>query len=144
MKNLISILFLAVIAITTFSSCELNDDNTVSYRFELIPTESAVFPESFVVGRTYTIKVYYKRPTSCHFFEGFYYEKSLNVRTIAVQTGIINANNCTELDDEPVEATFDFMATPTNENAYIFKFYKGKDLSGQNVFLEYRVPVVLQ
>lgn len=142
MKKLIPILFLAIIAITTFSSCELNDDNKINYHFELIPTESAVFPESFVVGRTYTIKVYYKRPTSCHFFDGFYYEKNLNVRTIAIQTSVIHDNSCTTLNEEPVEATFDFM--PTNEGSYIFKFYKGKDQYGQNLFIEYEVPVVLQ
>lgn len=142
MKKLISILLLAIITITVFSSCELGDDNTVSYRFELIPTESAVFPESFVMGRSYTIKVFYKRPTSCHFFEGFYYEKNLNVRTVAVQTGVLNANNCTPLNEEPLEATFDFV--PLGETSYIFKFYKGKDQYGQNLFIEYEIPVVQQ
>lgn len=142
MKKLISILILAVIAVTAFSSCELGDDDTVNYHFELIPTESAVFPESFVMGRTYTIKVYYKRPTTCHFFEGFYYDKELNVRTIAIQTSVIHTNNCTDLNEEPVEASFDFL--PTSSGYYIFKFYKGKDEYGNNLFMEYEVPVVQQ
>lgn len=142
MKKLISILFMAIIAVTAFSSCELGDDDNVNYHFELIPTESAVFPESFIMGRTYTIKVYYKRPTSCHFFEGFYYEKNLNVRTIAVQTSVIHSDSCTEMDEAPVEASFDFV--PTSNGSYIFKFYKGKDQHGDNLFLEYEVPVVEQ
>ncbi|RKS26448.1 hypothetical protein CLV94_1506 [Flavobacterium endophyticum] len=142
MKKLISILFLAIIAVTVFSSCELGDDDNVNYHFELIPTESAVFPESFVLGQTYTIKVYYKRPTSCHFFEGFYYERDSNVRTIAVQTSVMHSDSCTELDEEPVEASFDFL--PTSTGSYVFKFYQGKDQYGNNRFLEYEVPVVQQ
>lgn len=142
MKKLISILFLAIIAVTAFSSCELGDDDNVNYHFELIPTESAVFPESFVLGQTYTIKVYYKRPTSCHFFEGFYYERDSNVRTIAVQTSVMHSDSCTELDEEPVEASFDFL--PTSTGSYVFKFYQGKDQYGNNRFLEYEVPVVQQ
>lgn len=142
MKKLISILFLAIIALTAFSSCELGDDDNVNYHFELIPTESAVFPESFILGQTYTIKVYYKRPTSCHFFEGFYYERDSNVRTIAVQTSVMHSDSCTELDEEPVEASFDFL--PTSTGSYVFKFYQGKDQYGNNRFLEYEVPVVQQ
>ncbi|MBA9073411.1 hypothetical protein GGR22_001537 [Flavobacterium gossypii] len=142
MKKLISILFLAIIAVTAFSSCELGDDDNVNYHFELIPTESAVFPESFILGQTYTIKVYYKRPTSCHFFEGFYYERDSNVRTIAVQTSVMHSDSCTELDEEPVEASFDFL--PTSTGSYVFKFYQGKDQYGNNRFLEYEVPVVQQ
>lgn len=142
MKKLISILFLAVLTAFTFSSCELGDDDNLNYHFELIPVESVVMPESFVMGQTYPIKVYYKRPTSCHFFEGFYYERDLNVRTVAVQASVIETTGCDELDEAPVEASFDFV--PTSNGTYVFKFYQGEDQYGNNVFLEYEVPVVQQ
>jgi hypothetical protein len=140
MKKLVSILILAVVAAFTFSSCEISDDNNLNYHFELIPIDSVTLPEAFVMGQTHAIKVYYRRPTSCHFYEGFYYEKDLNVRTVAVQASVIESNDCAELNEEPIEASFDFV--PTSNGTYVFKFYKGQDVNGTNLFLEYEVPVV--
>jgi hypothetical protein len=142
MKKLVSILILAVVAAFTFSSCEIGDDNNLNYHFELIPIDSVTLPEAFVMGQTHPIKVYYRRPTSCHFYEGFYYEKDLNVRTVAVQASVIESNDCAELNEEPIEASFDFV--PTSNGTYVFKFYKGQDESGNNLFLEYEVPVIQQ
>ncbi len=54
----------------------------------------------------------------------------------------MHSDSCTELDEEPVEASFDFL--PTSTGSYVFKFYQGKDQYWNNRFLDYEVPVVQQ
>ena len=92
MKKLFSVLLLTVIGLFTFSSCEL-DDNSPNFHFELLPVDSVAVPESFVMGKTYKIKAYYKRPTDCHLNDGFYYEKDLNTRTFALQAKVLERND---------------------------------------------------
>lgn len=131
---------LLLFAVVLFASCSLQDDNYQPYSYEVLPVESFTVPESFVMGQTYTISVTYKRPSDCHFFEGFYYEKEGNVRTIAVQTSVLQNNNCSPLTDNLVDASFNFIVTPGN-TSYIFKFYKGTDEANQDLFEQVEVPV---
>jgi len=141
MKKLVSILLLAITTLITFSSCTTDEGGT-NYHFELIPVESVVVPENFELGKSYVIKVYYRLPSNCHLYNGFYYEKYLNTRTFAVQTRVMDENNCqTILDGELVEASFNFFVN-TN-GSYIFKFYTG-EYEGENSFIEYEIPVLPQ
>lgn len=123
-----------------FNAC--STDEGTSYHLELMPIESVDLPTEFTLGQTYPITVRYSRPTSCHFFNQLYYEKDLNVRTIAVECAIEQSNNCHDLAaaDAVAEYTFNFYVT--SNGSYIFKFYQGKDENGENIFLEYEVPVV--
>ncbi len=134
MKKIIAIL----IIVFTLNSCNVNDDQT-NYRYEVLPVESFTVPTSFTLGETYEIKVKYKRPTDCYFFEGFYYEKDLNIRTIGVQTSVIEKNDCTVFNGDPIEVSFNFYVT--SNGSYIFKFYKGEDANGANIFEEVEIPV---
>lgn len=140
MKKLVSFLILTVITVFTFSSCDFSDDSE-KYRFEFVKIDSVSIPETFVVGQTYPIKVYYKLPTTCHNFEGFYYERNQNTRTVAVQTSVYERNDCepTSENQQNKESSFDFYVS--NSESYIFKFFQGEDANGANVFLEYEVPV---
>jgi len=141
MKKLVSLLLLALFATLAFSSCSV-DDNEPNYHFELIPVESVILPESFVIGKTYEIKVYYRLPTNCHYYDGFYYEKDLNTRTFALQTKVVEGNECGTINDgDLLEAKFDFFVN--NNGSYIFKFYTG-EYEGSNSFLEYEIPVLPQ
>jgi len=122
------------------NSCSMDDDS-INYHYEILPVDSYEIPESFEFGQTYTIKIYYKLPTTCHVFDGFYYNSYLNTRTVAVQSVVVNQSNCVEIDvDEPaLQNTFEFNVV-YNET-YLFKFYKGKDENGNEIFEEVEIPV---
>lgn len=135
MKKLFLIAFLIV---GLFSSCSI-DDNEPNYHMEVLPVYEVDIPDSFVLGETYPIKVYYFRPSSCHSFNGFYYDKELNVRTVAVQSLVVEESNCITLSEELVEASFDFYVT--SNGSYVFKFWTGVDETGEDTFLEYEIPV---
>jgi hypothetical protein len=131
------VLFLVVI--TSLLSCSLNDDSP-TYTYEVLPVDSYVVPASFTLGQTYEIKLKYQKPTSCHIYQGIYYEKNLNTKTIAVQTAVKKNQFCT-MEIPPIsEVSFNFMVS--NTGSYIFKFYKGKDSAGKDIFEEVEIPVV--
>lgn len=130
---------LFLIVITSFLSCSLDDDNT-SYTYDVLPIESYIVPASFTLGETYEIKLKYQKPTSCHIYQGIYYDKNLNTRTIAIQTAVQNNQVCTQQIPPLSEVSFNFMVN--NTGSYIFKFYKGEDANGENIFEEVEIPVV--
>ncbi len=131
------VLFLVVI--TSFLSCSLDNDSQ-TYTYQVLPVDSYVVPASFNLGKTYEIKLKYQKPTSCHIYQGIYYDKNLNIRTIAVQTAVQNNQVCT-LEIPPLsEVSFNFFVT--NTGSYIFKFYKGEDAAGKDIFEEVEIPVV--
>ena len=137
MKKLVSLFALLFI----FNAC--SPDEVSDYNLELMPIVSVDMPTEFTLGQTYPITVHYSRPTSCHYFNNLYYEKDLNIRTIAVECAVEQRNDCTDLTgtaDEVTDYTFNFYVT--SNGSYLFKFYQGKDESGNNIFLEYEVPVI--
>lgn len=132
-------IFLLLFSLFLLGSCTPEGEK---YHFEIIPVDSFEVPTSFVTGQTYTIKIFYRRPTICYEFNGFYYHKNENIRTIGVQTLVRDEGTCTPLDlnTMPSEATLNFYVTKT-EGSYIFKFYKGEDAEGNNIFEEVEIPV---
>ena len=130
---------LFLIVITSFLSCSLDDDGP-TYTYEVLPVDSYVVPTSFTLGQTYAIKLKYQKPTACHIYQGIYYEKNLNTRTIAIQTAVQNDQACTQEVPPISEVSFNF--TVTNTGSYIFKFYKGKDTAGEDIFEDVEIPVV--
>jgi len=130
---------LFLIVITSFLSCSLDNDNT-SYTYDVLPVDSYVVPASFTLGETYEIKLKYQKPTSCHIYQGIYYDKNLNTRTIAIQTAVQNNQVCTQQIPPLSEVSFNFMVN--NTGSYIFKFYKGEDAGGKDIFEEVEIPVV--
>lgn len=135
MKNLFLIFGLVLI----FSSCDVGSDGN-NYYSVILPVYEAEVPQEFVLGNTYYIKIKYKRPTVCHEFAGFYFDKHLNERTIAVQNNVSEGSNCLILQDNIVEANLKFYVT--NNGSYIFKFWKGINSQGEDEFYEVEVPVV--
>jgi hypothetical protein len=130
---------LFLIVITSFLSCSLDDDNP-TYTYDVLPVDSYVVPASFTLGQTYEIKLKYQKPTSCHIYQGIYYDKNLNTRTIAIQTAVQNNQVCTQQIPPLSEVSFNFMVN--NTGSYIFKFYKGEDAGGKDIFEEVEIPVV--
>lgn len=134
MKRIISLIALVFI----FNSCTVDEGN--DFLFELLPVESVDIPTEFTMGQTYQIKMYYRRPTTCHSFNTIYYDKDLNVRTIAIESAVRQASNCETLTENNLtECSFNFLVT--GNGSYIFKFYQGQDEQGNNIFLQYEVPV---
>ena len=122
-----------------FASCSVDDDST-SFSFEILPVESVDIPDEFELGETYPITVSYLRPSTCHGFKEFYYLKENNERTVAPITYVFDNNNCETLEDNLVEATFNFIVT--SNGSYIFKFWQGEDTDGETQYLIIEVPVI--
>jgi len=135
MKKIISLIVLFFL----FNSC--TTDSGPSYSLEFLPIGSVDIPTEFTLGETYPITVYYNRPTTCHYFNGLYYNKNLNTRTIAVESVVEYRDNCQDLSAADAMDSYTFNFYVTSNGSYIFKFYQGKDDSGNDVFLEYEVPV---
>jgi hypothetical protein len=134
MKRLIII----TLCLILFASC--SSDDGLEYSLEILPVESVNIPESFTLGEIYPITVSYLRPTTCHSFKEFYYRKNLNERTVAVINYNVQDNNCNDLSDELVEATFNFIVT--SNGSYIFKFWQGVDENDEDQYLIIEVPVI--
>lgn len=137
-------LLLLLVTLLLVFSCVPEDDDRVQFHIEFVPAVSVELPESFTRGETYEIKVKYNRPTDCHYFDGFYYEASGHIRTVAVQTIVIEDANCEPLVSiAPEESSFNFYCNPTYaDNTYTFKFYTGQGSNGAQEFMEVEVPVV--
>ncbi len=133
-------IFLLLSLVFIVSACSLNNDDGTNFHYELLPVQEVEMPSEFVIGQTYQIKVWYYRPSACHSFSGFYYEKNLNERIVAVQNIVQESNNCEVYTDDLESATLEFYVT--SNGSYIFKFWQGVDDNGEDVFYEVEVPVV--
>ncbi|MGA9636896.1 hypothetical protein [Flavobacterium sp.] len=133
------LLFLVLMIAST--SCSLDKDNhdTDTYTYSSLPIESYELPDTFTLGETYEIKLKYQKPTACHLYQGIYYDKNLNTRTIAIQAAVKDNEQCTQEVPPLSEVSFNFVVS--NTGSYIFKFYKGK-VDGENVFEEVEIQVV--
>ena len=129
---------LLTLFLLTLIGCSAEDDQP-NYSYEVIPIDSYTLPASFILGKTYEIKLKYTRPTECHYYQGIYYSKDLNTRTIAIQTAVNKDLACVQSVPAQSEVSFDFYVT--NTGSYIFKFFKGEDANGKNIFEEVEVPV---
>ena len=134
MKKILILSFILIL----MGSCNLDDDGQ-DFNLEILPIESVDIPDSFTMGQTYPITVSYLRPSTCHLFREFYYDKDNNIRTVAVIDYKYLNNNCEDLENELVEATFNFQVT--SNGSYIFKFWQGEDDNGDNQYLIIEVPV---
>ena len=129
-----------LLAVLLFSLLGCSTDNDQpNYSFEVNPIDSFILPASFKVGETYEITLKFTRPTECHAYQGIYYSKELNKRTVAIQTVVDKDQACVQTVPAQSTVTFNFYAT--NTGSYIFKFYKGEDANGVNQFEEVEVPV---
>ena len=131
-------LVLLCVVMFSLASCSIDDSN--EYYNEILPIESVVIPEQFVLGKVYPITVKYIRPAGCYVFYDFYYTRELNQRTVAVVNSVFTNQNCGISEDAEAEATFNFKVT--SNGTYVFKFWQGKDESGTDLYYIVEVPVV--
>jgi len=135
---------LLLLAIITISSCSLEENDEPRFYYEVLPVESFIVPQSVTLGQNYEIIMTYKKPSNCHVYEGCYYKTEGYTTTVGIQTYVLDNPDCQELENqEPIETSFTFKVEGA-QNAtqpYIFKFYKGKDTYGNDIFEEVSIPV---
>jgi hypothetical protein len=138
MKNI----FILLSTIFILLSCS-TDDNRNTIRYEVIKIESFIVPATFVSGDSYQISVKYKRPTTCHYFNNLYFQKDASTRKIAIETLVEERDNCLPLTENnpEIEYTFNFQVIQAAGTQYLFKFYKGKNANGDNIFEDITIPV---
>lgn len=135
MKKIFFTLFIIVVTVT---SCTLYDEPN---QFEILAVESVVMPESYRVDSTSQIAVRYRRPTTCHIFNGFYYDINDFTRTVAIESLKLDQDNCTDATETLLEVPLDFE--PKKPGNYTFKFYTGTNItSGEDEFINYEVEVL--
>ena len=117
-----------------------NDEPNVNY--ELVPIQNVIIGDELYFGDENIITIQYLRPSTCHGFDGFIYEKDGFTRTIGVQNYVVENAACQVATGEVIEK--DFVFQPTATGMYTFKFWQGKDASGNNIFLELQREVVIQ
>ena len=132
--------YLLSFALLFLFSCQLDDDNTPSFHFEVMPITSVEVPEQFVHGNTYEISVSYNRPSTCHQFNDFIYSVEGAERSVAVVNTVYSIG-CAN-DPEEVSVGFDFAVL--SFETHIFKFYQGVDETGLDQYLIVEVPVVTE
>ncbi len=131
------IFFLFLLGISLIS-CELNNYDD-GYSLELLPVAKVEMPLTFAKDSLTNIPVKYLRPSNCHFFEDFYYQKNDFTRTIAIYCSKLNKDNCQSFQNDTIEVPLKFR--PTELGTYQFKFWKGVDVQGQDIYEPYQVEV---
>lgn len=132
-----------VILSISLTGCFNDDDLGTNFFYELVAIEEVVVPEQFISGETYEIKISYFRPSTCHSFNGFDYERISNERTVSIVNVVIESDTCEIIDKkELIDTSLDFYAG--KEDSYVFRFWQGKNEQGENQFLILEVPVVKQ
>jgi len=130
--------FILILTIFTFSSCSLDDDDNTYVSIETLPIKQAIVPLEFEYGSVYTLKVIYDLPSGCHSFYNLFYQYENTARIIAINS-LVNSNQaCTEA---LIEKEYEFEVTVSQRENYIFKFWKGIDNEGDDIFEEIVVPV---
>lgn len=134
MKNLGLMLLLTLSLI----GCSTDDDG--QFDFQAATIRDVFLPDTLVKGETYNFEITYNRPTNCHAFAGFDYEKRVNERFVGVITAVeARRNDCTEEQGLTGVATLRFFVE--REDFYIFQFYQGLDSEDNPLFLTKEIPV---
>lgn len=135
MKKIFLIFTIVTLAL---SSCS-TDDGQKDVIYELLPIQEVVLPSSFKTNQDNLIEVSFLRPTTCHGFNSFYYEKEGMTRIVAVEGIFFDNNNCEPLSESI--ATQNLKFRPETVGEYTFKFWQGKDEQGTDIFLTYQIVV---
>ncbi|RMB63405.1 hypothetical protein EAX61_03165 [Dokdonia sinensis] len=135
MKKILIVLVLAFVAM----SC--SDDDAQMFFFELVPTASVEnVPEKFILNQADTLVVRFARPSICHSFQGFEFEREGNTRKIAVVTRVLEGGDqCVDPDEE--DRVVPFIFRPEATGTVVLRFFQGDDADGEQQFLDIEVPI---
>ena len=121
-----------------FVSCSQDDDNANNFKIETLPVNEVIVPEEFTFGSRHDITITYDLPSGCHSFYNLFYRYEGTSRIVAVNSFVNESVACT---DDIREFEFTFEVNVVQREDYIFKFWKGIDAGGENIFEEIIVPV---
>jgi len=121
-----------------FYSCFDNNQEASDYRFEYLPIDSAITPESFTFGEIDTITMTYFLPNGCYSFDQIYYEVKDTTRIVAISAIVELDMACTEA---LIQEEAKFTVRVTQKEDYLLKFFKGKESISSDIFEEVVVPV---
>lgn len=124
------------LGIVLFNSCL--EDNEPHFSYEILPVDEAIVPASFIFGEQDTIAIKYSLKNSCYYFDNLYYEYQDTTRIVAVRAYLSLDDACAEVI---TQKEYKFVVNVTQEEDYVFKFWKGTDNTGENIFEEFIVPV---
>tara|TARA_R110002012_G_scaffold283090_2_gene473111 strand:+ start:59042 stop:59452 length:411 start_codon:yes stop_codon:yes gene_type:complete len=132
-------LFVCLFALLSLA-CSVDEDIQPS-AVMLLPVESAIVPDEFVIGEEYEIFITYIRPTACHVFKDIYSKLESDGYLIAIMSNVFNESNDCPPNTETVETSF--MFKPTRDiNTYVFKFWHGSNGNSEDDYIIFEVPVV--
>jgi hypothetical protein len=135
MKHFITLFLFGLLLV----GCNDDDDNIHEYHLEYIGVVDAEVPDEFTFGNTYEIEVSIELPNSCYFHYGQYdYFYEGNTRLIYPIVHVDDDVACTQ---SIIETSFSILVHALQDETYIFKFYQGEDLNGEDLYLTIEVPV---
>ena len=124
------------LGIVLFNSCL--GDNEPNFTFEILPIDEAIVPASFTFGEQDTIAIKYSLRSSCYSFDNLYYEYQDTTRIVAVRAYVSLDEACALV---LTQKEYKFAVNVSQEEDYVFKFWKGTDDTGENIFEEIIVSV---
>ena len=127
----------SLILVSLFFILSCSEDAPL-YEFSTLPIDEAKTPVSFTYKTSDTIKLKYTLPNACFSFNNVYYEYERNSRIVGINVIKDLENTCNQAT---IEKEIKLPIHILQEEDYIFKFYKGKDVNGDLIFEEIIVPV---
>lgn len=132
MKRIASAIALCLLIV----SCTPEGD---TYTLEILPVAKVETETAFAKDSVTEISVKYLRPSNCHFYEDFYYERIEFTRIVAIYNARLNKDNCQSVANDTVTVPLKFK--PTQLGTYTFKFWKGTNNAGEDEYFEYDAVV---
>lgn len=132
MKKTIALLGLSLLLF----SCSMEEERFYS---ELKPVFEIDMPTAFAKDSVTEIPIRYKKQSTCHLFDGFYYDRDGMTRTVAIHTIKLNQDNCQTDLNTNVQVNLEFK--PKALGTYRFKFWKGENAQGVDEFIEFDAVV---
>jgi len=129
--------FVSLVLIFLVVSCSTDDDAN-NFKLETLPIKEATVPAEFIFGSMHDITVKYDLPSGCHSFYDLFYQHEGTSRTVAINSLVNEGVACT---DDIREIEYTFKVNVVQREDYTFKFWKGVDSDGENIFEEIIVPV---
>ena len=134
MKNFLVTFLVAI----TLVSCSLGNDGHTNLELKTLPIKEYVVPTEFDYGLSYTIKVVYDLPDGCHAFYDLYYKQEETSRIVAISALVDTQAVCTEVI---TTKEHEFVVNIAQSRDYTFRFWKGEDNNGNDIFEDVIVPV---
>ena len=119
-------------------SCEAKYEGPTE-TLETLPVSQVVMPVKYAKDSITEIPVQYIRPTVCHSFYDFYYERSGLTRTVAILA--VKSNGGTDCPPSQLSYTATLKFKPADLGTYHFKFWTSTDAQGVDHFIEYDAVV---